>query len=603
MRSIVLIGHLIVGVLLVPAIAAANATATVETVGQGCQYARLQDAIDAAGTTDPFEIHVLATYYGAPVSYANKWIEIIGGFPTCDAAAPLPFDGSNLDALSKIDGAQNPGHPAINVSGNSRLGLNNFQLLNATHPGANGGGISYNGSGDHSYLALKNVNIYNNSAERGGGVFFRGTATSSNVMLIDDNTWIYFNTASASGGGIRLEGNVVLTAIGVQSTISYNTAAQTSSDGAGGGIQLRDSTVANVGSPGVDGYAYIDHNFARVGGGVAVQNDATLNLYSSRAEQQGRIENNNAADSGGGVFVDPRDGIPTLCMVGGAISGNTAGSGAAIEVDPVDDDSHPAKVLIGANDTVCSEQGLPQFAACLPGRPCNTIDLNQNLLSNFSSSGIIDLYNKNTTASIRYLAMRGNAGGDAIFSNNGTEPIDVTSSILTNNNLTDDLVFSLNFGPVKFLGCSIGGNHIPAGNKIFNGYGPLELTNTVVWQPANTTMNRSSVVTLNNFISSDASHFNPASFAGFHNVLSADPKFIDAEGGDLHLNDNSPAIDAAATGTGTDLDLLPRGIDVAQGSSSPNLGPFDLGAYEVQYIANVPGDVIFASGFDGVANR
>ncbi len=601
MRSIYCLSHWVVALLLSSLLGSASAAAAIMTVGDHCQYARLQDAIDAAGTTGPFEIHVLATYDGVPVSYSDKWIEIIGGYPTCNAPSPIPFDGTNLDALSKIDGAQNPGHPAINVSGNSRLGLNNFQLLNATHPGANGGGISYNGSGDHSYLALKNVNIYNNSAERGAGVFFRGTATSSNVMVIDDNTWIYFNTASASGGGIRLEGNVVLTATGAQSTISYNTAAQSSSDGAGGGIQLRDHTVANIGSPGLDIYAYIDHNHARVGGGVAVQNDAVLNLYSSRSQVQGRIENNDATDRGGGVFVDPRDGIPTLCVVGGAISGNTAGSVAAVEVDLVDDYSHPAKFFVGANDHVCNEQGLPQFAACAPGRPCNTIDRNQNL-SSFPSA-IIDVQDEQATTSIGYLAMRENAGGNVLLTDNGSEAIQITSSVITNNNTSASLIFSLNFAPVKFVGCSIGGNHIAADHKVFDGYGALELTNTIAWEPANTTMNRSSVVRLTNFISPDASHFNPASFAGFANVFSANPNFLNAEGEDLHLNDNSPAIDAAATGTGMDLDLLPRGIDVAQDPGSPNLGPFDLGAYEVQHITQAPGDIIFADGFEDIPNR
>ena len=61
-------------------------------------------------------------------------------------------------------------------------------------------------------------------------------------------------------------------------------------------------------------------------------------------------------------------------------------------------------------------------------------------------------------------------------------------------------------------------------------------------------------------------------------------KFVNAAGGDLHLQDISPAIDAAATGTIMDIDNKPRGIDVPQAPTSPNLGPYDLGAYEVQHI-------------------
>ncbi len=592
------IGMLALSALLAAGVHSANAA--IFTVGNLCQYAQLQDAIDASGTTGPFEIHVLASYRGAPVSYSDKWIEIIGGFPTCNAAAPLPFDGSNLDALSKIDGAQNPGHPAINVSGNSRLGLNNFQLLNATHPGANGGGISYNGSGDHSYLALKNVNIYNNSAERGAGVFFRGTATSSNVMLIDDNTWIYFNTASASGGGIRLEGNVVLTAIGVQSTISYNTAAQTSSDGAGGGIQLRDSTVANVGSPGVDGYAYIDHNFARVGGGVAVQNDATLNLYSILPGQLGRIENNNAASDGGGVYVDPQGGVPHLCIAGGGINGNQASDGSAIDVT-----EGRSAVLVDSDERTCNAAGLPQFSPCVAGAPCNTFDLNHGIPGSSALNSALSMAGLDNESSvmIRNVAMRGNSGSGLVVLGSELEKR-LENCMITNNTVSRSLVDSV-FGKLTMSGCSIGGNYLEDGKPAIasSGY-PIDLINSVIWEPGHTTFDLHSHNTrLFNVIATDAASFLAGDFGGLTNVSSADPQFNNAAAGDLHLQDASPAIDAAAAGLSSDLDSLPRGVDVAQGPASPNLGPYDLGAYEVQHLTHVPDDVIFADGFGDTPSR
>ena len=42
--------------------------------------------------------------------------------------------------------------------------------------------LSYSGSGDHTCLALSNVGIDHNSVERGAGVFFSGTAITTNEM-------------------------------------------------------------------------------------------------------------------------------------------------------------------------------------------------------------------------------------------------------------------------------------------------------------------------------------------------------------------------------------------------------------------------------------
>jgi hypothetical protein len=295
MLARILTGMLFLGV-------ASASTATPITVGPGCRYADLQTAIDSVGTTGTFEFHVRAIYVGSPISYSNKSIWIFGGYANCNDAAPIPFTGQNFDALSTIDGSRSPGNPGIRVSGPSRLALHNFQIHNATNPNGNGGGISYNGSGVRASLALQSVNINHNKAERGGGVFFRSTASlSESAMSIGDYTWIEFNTGTISGGGVRLEGNATLTANGNPASISNNTANPSDSDGAGGGLQLRDDTVANIGSPGWSGYAFIDHNHAHVGGGVAVQNNSQLNLYSIVPGQLGRIENNDASFRGGGV--------------------------------------------------------------------------------------------------------------------------------------------------------------------------------------------------------------------------------------------------------------------------------------------------------------
>jgi hypothetical protein len=77
--------------------------------------------------------------------------------------------------------------------------------------------------------------------------------------------------------------------------------------------------------------------------------------------------------------------------------------------------------------------------------------------------------------------------------------------------------------------------------------------------------------------------------------IDADPQFVDAEAGDLHLQPNSPAVDAGDNGAvppsvTTDLDGNPRFADlpgvVDTGSGTPPI--VDMGAYEVQNHVYLP---------------
>lgn len=559
----------------------AGASATTITVGAGCQYADLQTAIDNVGTTGTFEFHVRANYVGAPISYSNKSIWIFGGYANCNDASPIPFTGQNFDALSTIDGSRSPGRPGIQVSGASRLALHNFQIHNATNPNGNGGGISYNGSGARASLALQSVNINHNSAERGGGVFFRSTVSGTeHAMSIEDYTWIEFNTGTISGGGIRLEGNATLTANGSPASISNNTANPNDSDGAGGGLQLRDDTVANVGSPGWAGFAFIDHNHARAGGGVAVQNDSHLNLYSAVPGQHARIENNDAT-IGGGVYVQPAGGVPTFCMVGGGVNSNTGARGGAIYVD-----ESGASLSADANEQTCGVGYLPGFVACPTGQACNTIDSNRSTEKSASVIDISPLFSAGsepTRMGLRYVSLRGNSGGNLLYQYS-TVTQQLESCLISGNSVQDDLV--RNVGHLQIVGCSVGGNTLAAAAVTFGNFGTLELIDVIAWQPGRRSFRYAAQGqdSLQNVITADASSFNPGEFATYYNVSSADPKFENAATGDLHLQDTSPAIDAAATGTTMDLDMNPRGIDVPQSPGSPNLGLYDIGAYEVQHI-------------------
>jgi len=76
------------------------------------------------------------------------------------------------------------------------------------------------------------------------------------------------------------------------------------------------------------------------------------------------------------------------------------------------------------------------------------------------------------------------------------------------------------------------------------------------------------------------------------------PSYFDAANHDYHLKPYSPGVDYAPAQGGTDLDGLPRTIDL---TSKVNLyGPRDLGAYETQtnFLCDNSADVIFCGGFE-----
>jgi hypothetical protein len=86
-----------------------------------------------------------------------------------------------------------------------------------------------------------------------------------------------------------------------------------------------------------------------------------------------------------------------------------------------------------------------------------------------------------------------------------------------------------------------------------------------------------------------SSAWNPACGEDGGGNIDADPRFIDAEHGNLRLGSNSPAIDAGdnsavPVGILTDLDGNPRFVDISDiidtGSGTPPI--IDMGAYEAQ---------------------
>lgn len=135
-----------------------------------------------------------------------------------------------------------------------------------------GGGVNNSGT-----FTMTNGTIYNNTANRGGGVNLQGP---NNKFTMSGNAVIYDNTANSVGGGVGV----------FQGTLTMN-----------GGL--------------------IDDNNANNGGGLWISNsNVTIN--------NGTISNNTATVTGGGIVLQNVEA--SLEINAGEISGNTAADGGGL---------------------------------------------------------------------------------------------------------------------------------------------------------------------------------------------------------------------------------------------------------------------------------
>ncbi|MGN6518638.1 MAG: choice-of-anchor Q domain-containing protein [Dokdonella sp.] len=590
--------------LLLPAIAlafASAASAAPLTVGDGCQYSQLQAAIDAThGTTN--EIHIRANYHGKPVRISNKRLYIWGGYANCNDAQPIPYTG-NPDDLSFLDGAlDGSDKPVIVIDGRANVNLRNILVMNAHNAGNKGGAIGFVSSGDESSLFTESVVLLGNVAGYGGGIYFRGAATSSRLTL-GRYTLIQSNRAMHTGGGLQLEGNVHLVA-NDEGTIADNTARNDVADfDSGGGLQLEDDVVADIGSPGINGLPFLDRNHSFNGAGVAMKDAARANLYSTVAGAPLRIAYNDAANEGGALWLDGND--VRLCMAGVRVHDNLAADGPMLR----------ATSSLGRNASIAigTDCGIPGEVACQPGAACNLFDGNA---ASWSEGRLFRTQGAAPTV-ISHARFANNAGGYLMeLATAAGASVNVTTSAMVHNRLAYG-VLNLGGSDVATIRSStIAGNSVGARfadapepplpsalsqQTIFMENGvQAYFTGTILWQPGTSPFERAGTAAKANLydvVVNGPEILNPTYFSAFVRVSGSDPQFVDPQlAWDLHLRPTSPAIDAAPAEScpeAVDLDGLARPLDMPQVAG---IGPCDIGAYEVQSIPQEP--PIFANGFD-----
>lgn len=206
-------------------------------------------------------------------------------------------------------------------------------LTDNTSTGA-GGGLAYlNDAGDSGYQSPVPIRLVlggetqitdNHAADNGGGVYVLSTHPADSVV-VRDSALLTGNTANM-GGGLFLDcanGAAELTLDGGE--ISGNTAA-----GNGGGIHYQ--IVRKPGAPDdpeasgvirLTGTSVMN-NTALSGGGLSFNNAVPSSRVSVILRmEEGRVSENRAAGSGGGLYRQGR-GAFTMELLGGEISGNIA---------------------------------------------------------------------------------------------------------------------------------------------------------------------------------------------------------------------------------------------------------------------------------------
>ena len=595
--------------LLIGAPGRANAFA-IFTVGAGCPYATIQEALTAAYYS-PGEDYVWiannTTYTGQHITVGNQDVDIEGGFTDCNDFTIGPSD------TTTISGAGNDGGPVFEITGNSHVYLGNLVITGAQRGASTkGGGVSFIGQGD---LTFGNVTISNNHAETGGGVYVEQAGGNVSLTLLA-NSQIYLNGTDGDGGGIALVGyqpgtdggHALLFADSADTWIAFN-----HSGGNGGGLFVKWFANANIGSPGYAGFGVLYNNTAVNGGAIAISSPdgypglgtgPMVTLYTTDPSHPVRLQSNTAAQFGGAVYVKAGPQLPqsnAACFVAFnfRIDDSIAPEGAAIYTEP---NGGMTNVLF--NRFTGCYQLVSHFPnqACAAGTICNSVDGNGALdpLGN-PTDGATILFQILGDFQAERVSLRGNLGGSVVhgIGDLGNSVKFMDEVLIADNTMGDEL---LRFdGPpstqyaqaIQLLSSTLTHNAIGSSNVIHVEHN-FNLYDSIIDQPDNAIVD---------FAGPVASHFNASgnlvsdtSTLPFGSTQGT-PTFVDAPGGNYRLTPWSLGVDFTANYTfdAGDLDDNPRIVDL---TSIPNAAgkTRDAGAYEVQYACAA--DEVFCSGFD-----
>jgi len=471
-----------------------------------------------------------------------------------------------------------------------------------------GGGImNYNGS-----LRISGVTFGSNSADNGGGFYNAGSGHSTLISVTFSSNSGYY------GGGIWSGSHLTMT----QATLRSNTAIM------GGGMYCSSANNATL-----TDVSFISNTATGgFGGGIENSGDLTLthvnfirniansngggmyNRFSSPRLTHVTLQENHATDGGGmynensnPILVDARFEANTSTSMGGGM---------------VNDFSNPslASVTFISNSATSWAGGMWNLGS--------SPELsNVTFIGNTSGNRGGGMYNSDDSdPKLINVAFIGNTcviEGGGIYNVQNSDPR--LTNVAFSGNTSGDLgggMFNKNNSNPQLTSVTFSGNTaITRGSVIYSDGSSPVITNSVLWGDA--IGDFGSAPTIYQSLVQVGCPYG-ATCSGL--LLTADPKFVDADGADnitgtldddLRLGLGSPAIDAGDNGqvvsdtfdldqdgdtgevTPLDLDLLPRFVDrlskADTGKGTPPI--FDLGAYEAGLIHV---DIDAPSGGDGV---
>jgi hypothetical protein len=566
-----------------------------------CTQTTIQDAIDAAAAS-PGEDYVWIAanqdYSGQHVTIQDQTVDVVGGFADCSAS-----DAGS--ALTTVSGAGNGGNAVFKVRGTSHVYMSNLWIRDADRSG-DGGGIDFSGAGD-LHIAMTTVSL--NTAAHGGGINFHGSDGAE--LRIGHDTLILRNTATGSGGGIRIDGSARFFVLEPQTLIAFNSGAEK-----GGGIEMLAPAHGDIASPGYNGGAVLQFNDADYGGGVVVNtntdSEAILRLFSIDPHNPVQISDNIARRTGGGVWLSPYGsftggfGNAWLCAQDFRINNNIAQEGAAIYGD-VDTDfsglSSPSHIYLntaGQDEHFCeAPETMEDLGAvpCAADVPCNELAYNvtENSDNEPTDGAVILVQTLGNLVATRF-RMHHNVAAHLIRSvdDDAGADTDLSRCLMTDNQLSASAIQQTpgSGGWLRIDECTFSRNSIAGDAVVDVDDTHASLTQSIFDQPGVPTLSLSGFddTVASEVMSNDLTTVPPSA-----DNIQATPLFVDPDNGDYHLRRDSPGIDYASDGGHfVDLDGKTREVDLP----NPNVfGMQDLGALETQLGCSVS-DSIFCNGFD-----
>lgn len=298
------------------AFAQRDGTTNTITVGPGvdCDYSNLQSAINAAPDNTELRLENV-TFKGNFNVDSKQNLVIQGGFDTCSDTSPT--FSSSLDA----DG---PGKPlTIDRSATgSKVTLKDINIVGGA-PGTvtSGSGLDILSNDGAHDVTLIDVSIRNNTSnDSGGGIKLIGGPDSR--LRLQGSTVIQNNVVTGSDPGVYAGGGLFCSGINGGPLINFDSGLifSNEADGPGGGIRVdgcRISINARGSLQGVIG------NSAGAGGGIAAARGSVVVIQGDRSDLV-NIRSNTAEGAGGGILAS---GTTELEIFNASIDTNSTANG------------------------------------------------------------------------------------------------------------------------------------------------------------------------------------------------------------------------------------------------------------------------------------